>query len=130
SPRRTVYLPVVRSAVYDVLQTLDFADPSVPNGQRTPTTIPTQALFMLNSSLVDETAEAFAKSLLAVNGSDDDRIRAAYHRAFGRTATESELVRVRSYLAKAEASVEAKRLKAWRGFCRVLFASNEFVFVE
>ncbi|MBX3400332.1 MAG: DUF1549 domain-containing protein [Gemmataceae bacterium] len=130
SPRRTVYLPIVRSAVYDVLQTLDFADPSVPNGQRTATTIPTQALFMLNSSLVDETTEAFAKSLLAMNASDDDRIHAAYHRAFGRTATESELVRVRSYLAKAEATVEAKRLKAWRGFCRVLFASNEFVFVE
>jgi Protein of unknown function (DUF1553)/Protein of unknown function (DUF1549)/Planctomycete cytochrome C len=130
SPRRTVYLPVVRSAVYDVLQTLDFADPSVPNGQRTATTIPTQALFMLNSTLVDETAEAFAKSLLSMNGSDDDRIRAAYHRAFGRTATESELVRVRSYLKKSEASVEAKRLKAWRGLFRVLFASNEFVFVE
>ena len=63
-PRRSVYLPVVRSAVYDVFQTFDFPDPSVPNGQRTATTIPTQALFMLNSALADQTAEALAKSVL------------------------------------------------------------------
>jgi hypothetical protein len=133
-PRRSVYLPVIRSAVYDVLQTLDFPDPSVTNGQRVATTIPTQALLMLNGALVDQTAEALAKSLLAIETDDTYRIYAAYRRVFARDPTIRELDKVLSYLAKSEdeAKLEepARRLRAWRGLCRVLFASNEFVFVE
>jgi hypothetical protein len=134
--RRSVYLPVIRSAVYDVLQTLDFPDPSVPNGQRPTTTIPTQALLMLNSSLADEAAGAFAKSLLAFNGDDTGRVCEAYRRAYGRAPTSIEVEKVTAYLAKSErgadpkSSPEVRRLKAWRGLCRVLLASNEFVFVE
>ena len=134
--RRSVYLPVIRSAVYDVLQTFDFPDPSVPNGQRPTTTIPTQALMLLNSPLADRAAGAFAKSLLSGGENDGDRIRRAYRRAYGRSPTTGELEKVTAYLAKSEQaadpklSPEARRLQAWRGLCRVLMASNEFVFVE
>ncbi|HSQ54993.1 MAG TPA: DUF1553 domain-containing protein, partial [Gemmata sp.] len=136
APRRSVYLPVIRSAVYDVLQTLDFPDPSVPNGQRSATTIPTQALLMLNSKLADETAEACAKSLLALKGDDAGRVREAYRRVLLRVPTGEELEKVLGYLRNSEETAGAKlppetrRLLAWRGLCRVLLASNEFVFVE
>ncbi|HTK74394.1 MAG TPA: DUF1549 and DUF1553 domain-containing protein, partial [Gemmataceae bacterium] len=135
-PRRSVYLPVVRSAVYDVFQTLDFPDPSVTNGQRTATTIPTQALLMLNSALADQTAEALARSVLEVNGDEAARVREAYRRVHARTPTVVELDRVLVYLKKSAAAGDPKltpderRFRAWRGLCRVLFASNEFVFVE
>ncbi|QDU23880.1 DUF1553 domain-containing protein [Urbifossiella limnaea] len=135
-PRRTVYLPVVRSAVYDVLQTLDFPDPSVPAGQRPTTVVPTQALFMLNGGLVDRAAEAFARVLLAAPGDDPARVTEAYRRAFGRAPTTAELDRVATYLTRSEAAADPalapadRRLRAWRGLCRVLLASNEFVFVE
>jgi len=135
-PRRTVYLPVVRSAVYDVLQTLDFPDPSVPAGQRPTTVVPTQALFMLNGTLVDRAAEAFARSVLAASGDDPARVAEAYRRAFGRAPTTAELDRVATYLTRSEAAADAalapadRRVRAWRGLCRVLLASNEFVFVE
>ncbi len=126
--RRSVYLPVVRSAVYDVFQTLDFPDPSVPNGQRTATTIPTQSLFMLNSALADQAAEAFAKAVLATGGVD--RVHEAYRRAYGRAPTTREEARVLAYLQKSEEASGANQLRVWRGLCRVLMASNEFVFVE
>jgi cytochrome c553 len=135
-PRRSVYLPVVRSAVFDVLQTLDFPDPSVPNGQRTATTIPTQALFMLNGALADQTAEALAKSVLAVKGDDAARVHEAYRRVFARDPTAAEVEKVLAYLKKSEDATDPKltadqsKLRAWRGLCRVLLASNEFVFVE
>jgi hypothetical protein len=135
-PRRSVYLPVIRSAVYDVLQTLDFPDPSVTNGQRAATTIPTQSLLMLNSKLSDRTAEALAKSVLAVNGDDAARVREAYRRVFLREPTSAEREKVLAYLKKSQDAADAKlapegrRLLAWRGLCRVLLASNEFVFVE
>jgi hypothetical protein len=136
STRRSVYLPVIRSAVYDVLQTFDFPDPSVPNGQRATTTIPTQALMLLNSPFADQSAEALAKSLLALPCDDAGRVREAYRRVYGRTPTSAELDKVTAYLRKSEQAAdpkftpESRRLQAWRGLCRVLFASNEFVFVE
>ncbi len=135
-PRRSVYLPVVRSAIYNVFQTLDFPDPSVPNGNRSTTIVPTQALLMLNSPLADQATAAFAKTLLASARGDDERISAAYRRAFGRTPTSQEVERVTTYLRESIASADPmlspdeKRNRAWRGLCRVLLASNEFVFVE
>ena len=130
STRRSVYLPVIRSAVYDVFQTFDVPDPSVPNGKRPTTTIPTQALMLLNSTIVDRSAEAFAKSLLKREGDDAARIQTAYRQAFGRAATTAEAERILAYLKRSGDATEATRLSAWRGFCRVLFASNEYIFVE
>ncbi len=49
SSRRTVYLPMIRSGVFDVLQTLDFPDPAMINGSRQTTTVAPQALLMMNS---------------------------------------------------------------------------------
>ncbi len=126
-PRRTVYLPVLRSGVADVLQANDFPDPSVPAGQRNATTVPSQALLMLNSPMADQASEAFAKFLIALNPDDATRVRAAYRRAYGRDARPAEVTRAQKYLADAKAGGE---LPAWRGLCRALFASVEFSFVE
>ena len=128
TPRRSVYLPVVRSAVNEVLQTYDFPDPSTPSGLRSATTVPSQALLMLNSALVDQTAEAFAQSLLSIKTSDSARVVEGYRRAYGRSPSDLEVERALGYLEKAGA--DGNSSQAWRGLCRVLFASTEFVFVE
>jgi cytochrome c553 len=136
SMRRAVYLPVIRSAIYDVFQTFDFPDPSVPNGNRSTTTVPTQALMLMNGQVTDRAAESLAKVLLAKPGDDAARIGEAYRLTLGRDVRSAEVEKVQAYLKKSESSAdsklsaEAKRLLAWRGFCRVLFASNEFAFVE
>ena len=91
---------------------------------------------MLNGALADQAAEAFAKAVLAVPGDAAARVREAYRRAFGRAPTAAELGTVRTYLERSESEADPKptgdrrRLLAWRGLCRVLLASNEFVFVE
>ena len=48
STRRSVYLPVLRGALYDMFQAFDFPDPAVSNGDRATTTVASQALFMMN----------------------------------------------------------------------------------
>jgi hypothetical protein len=136
SARRSVYLPIIRSGVFEVLQTLDFPDPSVPNGQRNTSTIPTQALLLLNSSLADKTSEALAAAVLNAGSDEAGRIEQAYRLALGRAPTTAESARVSAYLKKSAAAAdpnagtEQQRLLAWRGLCRVLLASNEFIFVE
>ena len=58
--RRSVYLPVIRSGLYDVFQAFDFADPSASNGKRIPTTVAPQALFMMNDQVVSKCSATMA----------------------------------------------------------------------
>ena len=58
---RTVYLPVIRSGTFDVLQAFDFGDPAVIQGQRSSTVSAAQALFMMNHDLVAKASERLAK---------------------------------------------------------------------
>jgi len=138
SPRRSIYLPVIRNAVFDVFQVFDFVEPSFPNGQRVSTTVAPQALFLLNGKFVLEQSEAFAKSLLTGPDAEDaGRIKAAYWRAFGRAPEATEVTQALTYiqdyedrLVKIEADAAKRRQIAWQSYCQILFASNEFVFVN
>jgi hypothetical protein len=138
SQRRSVYLPVVRSALYEVFQAFDFADPSALNGDRETTTVAPQALFMLNSSLVRDATRAMAERLLADPSADDaKRIDAAYRLAVGRPADQRETARGLAFLARYEQAVAGaqadpaeRRRAAWQGLCRALVSSNEFIFIE
>jgi hypothetical protein len=136
-PRRSVYLPVVRSALYEVFQAFDFPDPSVLNGDRPTTTVAPQALFLMNSPLVRGECRAMAERLLAQPAQDADRLRRAYLRAYARPPSEAEVARDLGFLEAYEQSLlsrgtdpELARLKAWEALCRVLVSANEFLFIE
>ena len=105
SARRSVYLPVVRSAVYEVFQAFDFADPSVSTARRDATTVAPQALFMMNNDFVREQANAMAKRILATKADYATRLNYAYYLALGRPSTPEERKRADQYL-----NVEAKAL--------------------
>jgi hypothetical protein len=57
STRRTIYGLVDRADLADVLVNFDFANPDLPSGRRHETTVPQQALFLMNSPLVIEQAK-------------------------------------------------------------------------
>lgn len=138
SPRRSIYLPVVRSALYEVFQAFDFADPSTLNGKRDSTTVAPQALFMLNSDFVLKQTKQLATRLLEQSELDDaGRILQLYEESLSRPPTDRETARGLEFVAKyAEAglakqlSAEESRLRAWQTLCRTVLASNEFVYLE
>ncbi|MBI3865547.1 MAG: DUF1553 domain-containing protein [Planctomycetia bacterium] len=138
SRRRSVYLPVVRSALYEVFQAFDFADPSVMSGRRDATTVAPQALFMMNSPLVSQATRGFAQRLLqAATGDDSARVQTIYERAYARPATTAEVSRALQFVeqyqtaqAARQAPPEDARLKAWQALCRAVLSANEFVYVE
>lgn len=137
-PRRSTYLPVIRSSLYNVFQIFDFADPSTLNGHREQTTVAPQALFMLNSKLVADASRLLADSLLAEKAlGDSGRIEKLYRAAYGRLPTVTERVAAGTYLerfaarlAERGAKPEDNRLKAWQSFVRTVLAANEFIYVE
>jgi cytochrome c553 len=140
SPRRTIYLPVVRSALYDVLQAFDFAEPSVLNGKRDATTVAPQALFMLNSTVVAEQARAVASQLMRQPSQHDpQRLEWLYQKVLGRAPRERERTAATHFLqvyatnlerSEPDLSNDARSLRVWQAVCRSLIASNEFVYVD
>jgi hypothetical protein len=128
-PRRSVYLPVIRSALYDVFQAFDFADPSTLTGKRPTTTVAPQALFMMNGSLMEAETRKLAEAQVKMAGDDTARLSPLYQRIYGRPPAQKEVGRALDFLKKYE-STGATRVAAWQGLCRVLLSSNEFVYIE
>lgn len=136
--RRSVYLPIVRSALYEVLQAFDFADPSVLSGNRIHTTVAPQALFMMNSDFVMQNTKDLADQMLHETHLDQPaRVNRIYERVFSRPATAMEKNQALNYigqyrqkLSSLEMSDEEKEQRTWQSLCRVLIASNEFLFVD
>lgn len=135
-PRRSLYMPVIRSALYDVFQAFDFADPSFASGERATTTIAPQALFHMNGKIVHEQTRLWAAQLLGAKDLDDvARITRIYTQALGRPPREPETAGALQYLRRIEAELARlntaeSRARAWESLCRVIVASNEFVYVE
>jgi hypothetical protein len=137
SRRRSVYLPVVRSAVYDVFTAFDFSDPSTCNGRRPSTTVAPQALFMMNSPLVLAESRATAELLLSGAADDAARVGQAYQRTCSRPPTDAEVDRALGFVTTYQSALAGQnvdpaeaRTRAWQALCRVIFSSNEFIYVE
>jgi hypothetical protein len=136
--RRSLYLPIIRSALYEVLQAFDFADPSAPNGQRDTTTVAPQALCLMNSSLAAESSRAMADQVLSRQAVDDAaRVAQIYSVAFGRAPAAAETDRALIFIdryqhaSEIQSAVPAeRRRKAWQGFCRAVLESSEFIYVD
>jgi hypothetical protein len=135
---RSVYLPILRSLVPETLRVFDFAEPSIVVGKRSVTTVPSQALFFLNSPYVLEQADATAELLLVESLPDDAaRVDEAYLRTLCRRPSDAERTQAIEFVDNFAAQLPEKisgqknrRKKAWSAFCQALFAAAEFRFVE
>jgi hypothetical protein len=129
-PVRSVYLPVIRSSLYDVFQAFDFPDPTTANGGRDATIVAPQALFMMNSPVMLEHSRKMAKLLLDREINDSHRIHEAYERALSRPPNAQELDSSLSFITRMEREWKGDRVKAWQSFCKALLASNEFLYLD
>jgi hypothetical protein len=132
--RRSLYLPVIRNNLYDVFQLFDAPDPAVPTGDRATTTVPTQALFFMNSDLAARAADGLAGRVLTAPGLDDaGRVRLLFELAYARLPTAAEVARVAAGVAAFEADFTAeadgakRRRRAWAVICQAVLAGNEFI---
>jgi len=90
--RRTIYGLVDRSDVADVLVNFDFANPDLPTGRRHETTVPQQALFLMNSPLVVEQAKRLVALPEFLACADESaRIQFLYERIYQRPPRPEEV---------------------------------------
>ncbi len=130
-PIRAVYVPVVRSSMYQLFSAFDLPDPAVSNGDRDATVVAPQALFMMNGSVMLKHSKIMADGLLARADLDDaGRVREAYERAMSRPATAGEVDQALSFVARMQEAWKGSRASAWQSFCKSLLASNEFIYIN
>ena len=138
---RTVYLPIIRSGPQvgpaEVRNVFDFTQPGEFAGRRSITTVPTQALFLMNGPLLKNRARELAGRVLQEAGSEGNRLPHLWRLALGREVTEEEQAGARQFLEQlrpelaggADLSPAELELRSWSELCHALLASNEFLMV-
>ncbi len=101
---RSVYLPLLRGVTPHALEVFDPVDQTLVTGHRDVTTVPGQALFLLNAPFVRKQSLAFAERLLSDKAEDANRVRTAYRLALGREPTEREIDRALAFVTSYEAA--------------------------
>jgi len=140
SDHRSIYLPVVRGSLPEMFQLFDFADPNSMVGQRDQTTVPSQALFLMNSPTMIAVAQQTADRLLAEKALDNtQRFELLYELALSRKPTSVELATAFDFLkgeqglleqpSETRSEAEITR-QAWLSVCQVVLTSSEFRHVK
>jgi len=125
--RRTVYGRVSRHDLSQLLRLFDFPDPNISSDRRTDTTLPQQALFLMNSPFILQQAKVLAARVSAEKSSAE-KVRAAYRQVFARMPSDAELKFAVGFLDAADgAKVGLTRMER---FAQAILASNEFFFVD
>jgi len=132
--RRSVYFTTKRSKLISMMTLFDAPDGLTGLPQRAATTIAPQSLFLLNSPIVRDWAESFAKVVAAeAKGSPKLAVNLAYMRALSRSPDASELRDGVVFLAdQAREHPDGPDAfgVALADLCQVLMGLNEFLFVE
>ncbi len=98
---RSVYLPLMRGITPGTMDAFDPVDQTTVSGRRDATTVPTQALYFLNSGFVRLLSLKLAENLASQKTWDDeDAIQRAYLLTLSRPPTSKEIRLARNYLTE------------------------------
>lgn len=136
--RRSLYLPVIRNHLFGMFMLFDYADASVLNGNRASTTVAPQALFMLNSHLIENASHRMAEQIQHETAlSPEQKIQKLFLKAYGRQPTEMEINKSLHFLDDVEQELQAETksseqriTRAWQVLCQSFLASSEFIYLR
>jgi hypothetical protein len=132
SNRRAIYILVRRSFRFPVLGAFDLPDNISSCPQRDITTVPNQALTLLNNKSFEEQAGLFAMRLVHEAGEKPADIAAlAWKYAYGRQIAADERERAVAFLSSHESNGESggSLKQSVDELCLALFNTNEFLYL-
>ncbi len=137
SRQRSVFLMTQRLVKHPFLAIFDGPDTNTSTDVRARSTVPIQALFLMNNPFVQERSAALARRLLRENVGVPDRLALAWELAWGRPATAREAERAGRYLVDCTwavlgsgTSANQAELEAWTSLARILLTANEFLYID
>lgn len=132
--RRGIYILNRRSFRFPFFESFDPPGTATSCPVRQTTTVPAQALTLLNNRMVGEQAEAMAKRLARESGTDlDALVKRAWLLAYNRRAGDSEIRSALYFIAKAEADhrqsgSQDPRHSSLVEFCMGILNTTEFIY--
>ena len=156
--RRTVYAMIDRAGLPELFNTFDFANPDISTGERILTTVPQQALFMMNSPFIaEQVRNLIERREFPRSGSDEDKVRFIFRTALQRPPTPQELELARDFLngdpknqvetngntlvtpltgsagggtPKAGTPNANRPLSTWERYSQVVLLTNELMYIK
>lgn len=135
--KRSIYLMQQRIRKHPVLSVFDGADTTTSTPLREQSNSPVQSLYLMNAPFANETAIAFAGRMLSNSRETAEQIDLAHRFALGRPAHEEDIKAGQYYLeeaaktlSKSENTASEASVKALVSYVKVLFCSNEFLYVD
>ncbi|MCW5983287.1 MAG: DUF1553 domain-containing protein [Bryobacteraceae bacterium] len=133
--RRSVYSYWKRGLKYPMFEVHDQPDLNVTCEKRNVTTVPTQALTLLNNEFVLIQARHLASRVLREGGGDDGRVRALYRIALSREPSPKESAGAQAFLRQQRDGYAAPGaadpdLQALAALAHVMLNANEFVYIN
>jgi hypothetical protein len=112
-----------------IFEAFDAVDQTLVTGMRQVTTVPGQALYLLNSPFVRRQALALAAQVLSQEARDEDRIQVLYRLVLGRSPKADDAERSRAFLAEYQRA-QAELDGAAHAQPRLAFAGKPVVSVK
>ena len=133
--RRAVYGYIDRQDLPNLFRVFDIASPDSSTPRRPRTTVPQQALFLMNSPLVVEQAEALAsRPEVAAIAEPAAQVATLYHLVLARAPDADELAIGQEFLAAASAansqSPDSMKLAPLVQYAQLLLLTNEVMYVD
>jgi cytochrome c553 len=130
SNRRSVYGFIDRQDLPNLFRVFDFASPDQSSERRPRTTVPQQALFLMNSPFVIDRAKSLEQIALSAAGGPESGIDALYRQLFARLPNVSERRLGLAFLASSNQPAADEKLSAWTQYAQLLLLTNEVAFVD
>jgi hypothetical protein len=115
----------------------DGPDTNTTTDVRSSSTVPLQALFLMNSQFMHDTAASFASRACRDASDPRARIRRMEELAYSRPPTTEETARAEEYLAQFRTLALSTGLnptradaEAWQSYARVILTANEFFYLD
>ena len=121
--RRSLYGRIDRMNVDTTLRAFDFPDPNITCARREPTTVPPQALYLMNHPVMADYAARIA-GRKDLPSETELRVEQLYRLLFARTVLPDELALAKNFLGN---SPNAAR---WQSLVQALLLANEFAFID
>jgi hypothetical protein len=129
--RRAVYGFIDRQDLPNWFRVFDIASPDQSSPRRPRTTVPQQALFLMNSPFVVEQAQALAARTEVVSApTDDGKIAALYRLVVNRQPDSDELSIGRDFISSATGSDADTKLSSWEQCAQLLLLANEVMYID
>lgn len=126
---RALYTKLDRNKIPEMWDIFDFPNPNLVSGVRNTSTVPTQALFLMNDPFVIKEAETAAKKILQNKDlTAEERLNLAYKITLGREPEQQEKSLALNYIEQHNNGDDDP--EAWAGIMHSLYASIDFRYLN